>query len=282
MATRSGPGLNSLIVASIGTVILSFVPFANILTYPFLIFSTFIHESSHALAAILTLGRVDSITIAPDGSGLTYSAGGIRFIVASAGYLGTALFGGLLLVLSRGIRLVRPVLLSCAVLVGLVTVLFVGYASNVLVLCTLAIVISLFAFSIRRKSGILYQPLIAGSLLLVLLAAYLFLTGSLFSWAVGLLMTSGLLAVALFTSQPVAHFFLSFLAVQCSLNALQGLRALWSLSTNSCVHTDAQTLAGLTGLPPWFWAGVWILQALLILAIALWLFQRPERQSSVA
>jgi hypothetical protein len=101
------------------------------------------------------------------------------------------------------------------------------------------------------------------------------MTGSLFSWVVGLFLTFGLLAVVRYASQETAHFFLSFLAVQCSLNSLQSLRILFSLSVEgSCIRTDAGTMAAITGLPAWFWAALWCVQAIVILGAALWLYQR--------
>lgn len=73
------------------------MPFANYFLYPFKLFVTTVHEACHALVARLTGGNVQMISIAPDESGLTLSAGGIRPLISMAGYLGTAVFGGLLI-----------------------------------------------------------------------------------------------------------------------------------------------------------------------------------------
>src|SRR5688500_10187092 len=67
-----------------------FCPFAEILTYPFRLFVTFIHEGGHAIAALLTGNSVESLSIATNASGETYtSRGGVfsQVFVASAGYL---------------------------------------------------------------------------------------------------------------------------------------------------------------------------------------------------
>ena len=62
----------------------------------------FFHELSHALAAILTGGRVISIELNADGSGLaTYSGSAFRPIVTFAGYFGATLFGALLYRIGR-------------------------------------------------------------------------------------------------------------------------------------------------------------------------------------
>lgn len=62
-------------------------------TYPLRIMVVFFHELSHALAALVTGGSVISLTLSPDEGGLATTRGGIRFVVVSAGYLGSLLFG---------------------------------------------------------------------------------------------------------------------------------------------------------------------------------------------
>jgi hypothetical protein len=69
--------------------------------YPLRIFVVFLHELSHALAAIATGGRVDSITLDPREGGLTWVRGGNAFLVLSAGYLGSLLWGLALLAVAR-------------------------------------------------------------------------------------------------------------------------------------------------------------------------------------
>ena len=54
------PQASLLLVAATLSIVLWFVPFAEILTYPFRIFVTFIHEGGHALAALLTGNSVAS------------------------------------------------------------------------------------------------------------------------------------------------------------------------------------------------------------------------------
>jgi hypothetical protein len=84
---------------------LSLVPSARVLLYPFGLFTTWIHECGHALATVLVGGHVTAVTIQADASGLTRSLvpeGHVaRGIVASAGYLGAALCGCLLIAATR-------------------------------------------------------------------------------------------------------------------------------------------------------------------------------------
>jgi hypothetical protein len=86
----------------------SLTPFADTALYPFRLFTTWVYECGHALATVLVGGRVSAVTIAADASGLTWSLvpdGRIsQGIVASAGYLGAALVGCLLIAATRAPR----------------------------------------------------------------------------------------------------------------------------------------------------------------------------------
>ncbi|KAK5996993.1 hypothetical protein PT974_02342 [Cladobotryum mycophilum] len=54
------------------------------------------HEFGHAITAILTGGRVKSISLDPNEGGVTHLSGGISAITLPAGYLGSSLIGALL------------------------------------------------------------------------------------------------------------------------------------------------------------------------------------------
>ncbi|MBC8142172.1 MAG: M50 family metallopeptidase [Armatimonadetes bacterium] len=137
------PGVRSLqhlIIAALITVGLYFVPYLSFLTYPIRLLVTFIHEGSHALAAILTGGHVASLVIRPDGSGVTWSSGGIGIVTSSAGYLGATLFGALLIAaLRRGVP-GRHLLLGTGTIVALLTLCF-ARASNLDTLANLPLTI---------------------------------------------------------------------------------------------------------------------------------------------
>ena len=93
-----------LLFATLLTVGLNFVPGSQYLLYPLRLFVTFVHESGHAFAALIAGGGVVSLAVSPDTSGLTKSVGGSFLTIwffSSAGYLGTTLFGALLLQLGR-------------------------------------------------------------------------------------------------------------------------------------------------------------------------------------
>jgi Peptidase M50B-like len=229
------PQVRTLLIATAITLALWFIPYAEILTYPFRIFVTFIHEGGHAIAALLTGNSVASLSVATNASGETYTTqGGLisQIFVSSAGYLGAMAYGALLLVLIRRAVAARIVLLASAAFILLLTTIF----------------------------G-LWKPLSYG----------MWERFSLFTLLAGIAISLGLVSIARYASARVASFFVSFLAVQCILNALADLKTVFFLSTpfGPSVPTDAVNMANATGVPALFWAIIWIGLALLILSTAM-------------
>ena len=66
-----GPWLWVAAALSLG---LSLTPWGAVALYPFKLFTTWVHECGHALMTVLFGGRVMSIAIEPDTSGVTMSA----------------------------------------------------------------------------------------------------------------------------------------------------------------------------------------------------------------
>lgn len=229
------PQATVLLIAAVLSIILWFIPFAEILTYPFRIFVTFIHEGGHAIAALLTGNSVASLSIATNASGETYTSQGgtiSQMFVASAGYLGSMAFGALLLTLIRKTIAARVVLLGSAALVFTLTLIY----------------------------GLI-KPVVSG----------LEWSAIPFTLLAGTLLTLGLVVVARYASARVATFFVSFLAVQCVLNALLDLKTVFFLSSPFApsVPTDAVNMANATGIPALAWAVIWIALAVGILALAM-------------
>jgi hypothetical protein len=75
--------------------------------YPVKVFVVFLHEMSHALAAVLTGGAVEQIVLDARQGGAAYTRGGSRFFTLSAGYLGSLLWGVLFIMLAFS-RRIRP------------------------------------------------------------------------------------------------------------------------------------------------------------------------------
>ncbi|MDX1395111.1 MAG: M50 family metallopeptidase [Gemmatimonadota bacterium] len=65
--------------------------------YPVKLFVVLLHEISHGIAAVATGGRIAAIEITPLEGGLCRCGGGSVFLTLSAGYLGSLLWGGLMI-----------------------------------------------------------------------------------------------------------------------------------------------------------------------------------------
>jgi hypothetical protein len=92
------------------------LPFGGVLLYPFKLLATWLHELSHALLMELTGVGFDRMVIYQDSSGMAYAAGAsnryARPFIAAAGYMGTSLMGGVLLVLTSTPHRARWVLVA--------------------------------------------------------------------------------------------------------------------------------------------------------------------------
>ncbi|KAB5575727.1 peptidase M50B-like-domain-containing protein [Coniochaeta sp. 2T2.1] len=72
------------------------VPYVRYSLWPFKMLVIAFHEFGHALAAVLTGGKVKSISLDPNEGGVTHMLGGKAGITLPAGYLGSSLIGALL------------------------------------------------------------------------------------------------------------------------------------------------------------------------------------------
>lgn len=239
IAEDARPQIKLLLIATVVTIALWFIPYAEYLVYPIRLFVTFVHEGGHVLAGLLTGASVQSLTVAADGSGEVYSAPSGLFsalLTSSAGYLGSTAFGVLLLVSIRRAFSARIVLAACGVFVGLMTLVFGLFAPiwNV--------------FSANVTVGSVAFTVLSGTVL-----------------------TVGLLAIAKYASARVAQFALGFLAVQCVLNALTDLKTVFFLSSpfSNPMQTDAANMANATGIPAIAWALIWIGISILMISVGL-------------
>lgn len=65
---------------------------------PLKVLIVFLHEISHAIATLLTGGSVLGLTIDPMQGGMVISRGGNRFLILTAGYMGSLIIGALLMI----------------------------------------------------------------------------------------------------------------------------------------------------------------------------------------
>lgn len=106
--------LRTLAIAQLASLLLWNLPFGGLLLYPFKLLATWLHELSHGIVMTFTGAGFDYVLIYRDTSGLAYSkttmAGwGLPFI-AAAGYMGTPLWGALMLLLTPTAARARIVL----------------------------------------------------------------------------------------------------------------------------------------------------------------------------
>jgi len=218
-----------LVFASLLTLALWFVPFAGVITYPIRLFVTFIHETGHALAALATFGGVNRVALDWGGSGVTFTQGGWGFLISSAGYLATTLYGSGLLLMLRRQRNARKAAIGTGVLLLLITALF---------------------------------------------------GGNIVAWLAGLAFGVGCIALGVKGRPQLTHFCMSFLAVQCLLNAFYDLRALLYLSAfDPAFPTDARNMSQATGgfLPPVIWAAGWVILSAVVVIATLAVYYRSLR-----
>ena len=233
IAHDARPQAKALLAAAALSLALWFIPYAWVLSYPFQLFVTFIHEGGHALAAVLTGNSVQSLSVALDTSGLTETITPVegsffsRMLISSAGYIGAISFGALLLWLVRMRVKARVILVGSAVIIAGLTAVF-------------GLLFPLTNFS--------FSP---------------------FTVVSGAAITLGLLAGAKYLGTAARNFLVSFLAVQCVLNAVFDLRNVLFASAFTDAHTDAANMAAVTGVPSVFWVLFWIVVAFVIATLAL-------------
>jgi hypothetical protein len=232
IAHDARPQVKALLAAAALSLALWFIPYAWILAYPFQLFVTFIHEGGHALAAVITGNSVRSLSVALDTSGLTETLTPQGSFISQM-FIASA---GYLGAISFGALLLWLVRLR-------VKARFVLVGSAVIIAGLTAV----FGFLV---------PLTNLSL-------------SPFTLVAGGVITLGLLAAAKYLGPRARNFLVSFLAVQCVLDALFNLRDLFFLSLGSDAHTDAGNMQALTGISSVFWAVFWIGVSCAILLLAL-------------
>lgn len=114
----------------IALVSLVFVLWPTPVIIPLKTLIVFLHELSHAGMTVLTGGDVISLTVSADQGGAVFSRGGSRFLILSAGYLGSLLLGVILLISATRTNADRTVMGLFGALMLIVTALYVreGFA----------------------------------------------------------------------------------------------------------------------------------------------------------
>src|ERR1043165_4129964 len=131
---RESHELRTLAIALLASLVLWNLPFAGVLLYPFKVLATWLHELSHGLAMIITGSGFDRMVIYRDTSGLAYAYTSVgsfgTAIIAAAGYMGTPLWGAVLLVVTPNAKAARTALIVMSVLLVGTTILVIAPAPN--------------------------------------------------------------------------------------------------------------------------------------------------------
>lgn len=238
LAEDARPHAKLLLAATVISIVLWFIPYAEYLVYPFRLFVTLIHESGHALVAFLTGGSVQSLTIAADGSGLVYSSSSSllgQIFTSSAGYVGTMVFGVFLLYLIRKNISPNKILFGSGVFILVISLVF-GLLSPIFNFLSLQVGFGSVAFTL----------------------------------VVALALTAALFALAKFANERTARWVTGFLAVQCLLNAISDLKTVFFINApmvGADMQNDASNMANATGIPAFFWVIIWIVISLGLLFV---------------
>jgi hypothetical protein len=100
--------------------------------YPIKLFVVLLHELSHGVAALLTGGEILSIEISELIGGSCQYRGGNQLVVASAGYLGSLLWGGVILVIASRTKYSRELGTFIASVMIIATLLWIRNTFGVL------------------------------------------------------------------------------------------------------------------------------------------------------
>jgi hypothetical protein len=200
---------------------------------------TLMHESGHAIVTKLVGGTVVSLTVSPSAGGLTQSiyppSLWRAMAIDSAGYVGSAIAGALLLWASGRMRSGR--LLLTGLVVWMVTVALIW----VPLIPPSASGATSLASGFARTDGLFTLAFILGTSALVLLVAW---KGSL--W--------------------LRQMLVVWIATLSCFAALQDIKGLFGHGTGG---SDADNMAHVTHIPAAFWATTWMLMSLLAIAVGL-------------
>lgn len=137
---------NFLIISG-AAFIVSYLPIINI---PLRLVTTFFHEISHGLAAIVTGGSIEKIHLYLSGSGLCYTQGGNRFLIAFSGYVGAVLWGMLLFSMADALNHKHTNVIALF-LAGLIGISAVFWGRDILTWVILAVLLAIFVSILRLQ-----------------------------------------------------------------------------------------------------------------------------------
>jgi hypothetical protein len=236
--TAQRPG-TIIAMAAVAALLLTVIPALTPIAYPLRLLVTIVHELSHGVVGLLTGGSFERFVVFPNGSGTALIRGGWSPLVASAGYLGSAVFAAWLIRIGHNARWSRRALAGIGVVV-LVLSLRYGVPS---------------IFSTQPLGGLVAT--ISGTLL-----------GLGFLWASRVASAP----TTLFLTNLIA--FQAGVNAFSDLMTLVGISSQVFVAQRS----DAQAMADMTFIPAVIWALLWAIIAAALIGGALWqTWLRPKR-----
>jgi hypothetical protein len=145
----------ALLLAALFCVVVWAVPILGLVTLPLEYLNTYFHEICHAIVGTVTGGNVSGITIYGNGGGVTLISGGSQVLEDSAGYMGAALIGAVLIYVGRSQKGARVALRIMATAILISLILWVR-AEAVGVVLGISWMLALAVMSLRMKG----EPLI--------------------------------------------------------------------------------------------------------------------------
>lgn len=206
-------------------------------------FVTLVHEAGHALVATIVGGHVGSVTINKHGGGLTYWTYGGEVsaarlvLVASAGYVGTAVVGGVMLELASQVRRGRVAVLVLAALVAAIGLVWVPWNTDP----------GAFEAQVTGSSS----------------GDGRFTT---IFWIAAVVV---LVALAVPPWDRLRRTVVLALATILCFASIDDLRGVLDISSRGG-HSDAATAADATPLSSWVWSAIWLLIGVVACGLGLW------------
>jgi len=110
----------------IGILALIVILWNHAILYPLKILVVFFHESSHAIATIVSGGSVKEMVVVFQQGGHVISQGGNQFLILNAGYLGSLVWGFLIYVVATFSNADKLTMMSLGIVVAIITLFFVS------------------------------------------------------------------------------------------------------------------------------------------------------------
>jgi hypothetical protein len=206
------------------------------LLFPFRLLTTTVHELSHAIAVMATGGTVQGFGVDINGGGVVHATGGWPIVVFSAGYLGSTVFGGAMLLIAKDARGRRRALR------------FIGVAT--------AAVLAVAGLLRAWRNGSVFD-------LIVFDDAWAFFVVAALIGALVLIAKKAheiVVAIVCYTIAVLSVLYAAFDLVNVLTATVHPLGG----------YNDARGLAAATGVPAVIWAGLWCVVA----AAIVWRFLR--------